>query len=522
MGRWTPEKRSVLETLEARSLLSATPLAFAEASYLGGTQFRLTGTDGADVITVTRDQAGGMLVSNDSGWNQTFSSNFKSLRIDAGPGNDTITLDAGLELDAILFGGAGNDILNGGAGNDRLYGGQGSNTLAGGPGDDVLVTIGGSKTDQIAGNDGRDSFWIDGSDSEIVTDLSSEEAAAGSLHRVSEFWKPKSSNNSSSGEDVDGKKLSREERIARREARKLARQKARQERADRRIARKTLKVAAKEGLAVIPPQMAAIEPANPMDLLGQDQRDPAAMALIASSVQWTDYSDHELFGNAGPSPDDVRQGGVGDCYFLSVLSSVAKIDPVRIREHIVDLGDGTYCVQLEKAGSIAFVRVDGQLPQLSGSDYLPYANLGAQGSLWVALMEKAYAMYRTGEATYQSAESGWMIESYAALGATSQSTFEAASPGILLQQIRNELEAGKSVTYAVGTPAPGSNLAGYHAYMVDAIITNSAGVPTHIRLRNPWGSDGYAPPADGVNDGYITINAQTAHESFLGFVSAVV
>ena len=46
--------------------------------------------------------------------------------------------------------------------------------------------------------------------------------------------------------------------------------------------------------------------------------------------------------------------------------------------------------------------------------------------------------------------------------------------------------------------------------------------PTHLRLRNPWAMDGYSGTTDGANDGYITITAQQASASMLGFVSAAV
>ncbi len=56
---------------------------------------------------------------------------------------------------------------------------------------------------------------------------------------------------------------------------------------------------------------------------------------------------------------------------------------------------------------------------------------------------------------------------------------------------------------------------------MDAVVTNSSGVPTHLRLRNPWGVDGNSV-TDGANDGYVTVTAQQAYDSFLGFTSAAV
>jgi hypothetical protein len=248
---------------------------------------------------------------------------------------------------------------------------------------------------------------------------------------------------------------------------------------------------------------------------------------MAAGVTYERFADRPLFADGGPSPDDVRQGSVGDCYFLAVLGSVAKADAARVREHIVDLGDGTYCVEfLDTATrSPAFVRVDNQLGRFFDMTQLAYADLGRQDSMWVAVMEKAYAMFRTAAGSYASVAGGWMTEAYAALGVTnSVSTFTAASPAALLQALGAQLKAGKSVTFGtVAEPAAQSGLVGNHAYAVDAVITNSKGVPTHVRLRNPWGVDTYEGGNDANGfDGYVTITAQQAFASMLGYASAVV
>jgi hypothetical protein len=247
---------------------------------------------------------------------------------------------------------------------------------------------------------------------------------------------------------------------------------------------------------------------------------------MAAGVSYERFDDRPLFAEHGPAADDVVQGSVGDCYFLAVLSSVAKTNPTRLRESVVDLGDGTYCVQFRDAkGASSFVRVDNQLGRFFDFVQLAYAQLGRQESMWVAVMEKAYAVYRFGASSYESVAGGWMTEAYTTLGVTnSTSTFKVAGASGLMQSIKADLKAGKSVTFGtVAEPDPKSGLVGSHAYSVDAVITNAKGTPTAVRLRNPWGVDTYTGGLDAnALDGYVTVPAQFAFASMLGYASALV
>src|SRR5262249_12144335 len=73
-------------------------------------------------------------------------------------GNDQVRISESIAIDAILFGGSGNDVLNGGGGNnlligggnDVLRGGRGRNVEIGGPGSDELH--GGPRSDLLIGN----------------------------------------------------------------------------------------------------------------------------------------------------------------------------------------------------------------------------------------------------------------------------------------------------------------------------------------------------------------------------------
>src|SRR5213078_806937 len=117
------------------------------------------------------------------------------------------------------------------------------------------------------------------------------------------------------------------------------------------------------------------------------------------------------FATTGPSGDDIVQGYVGNCWYLSTLAAIARTNANAIRQAVVELGDGTYAVQFASGnGTKAFVRVDGDLPTSSWGG-MQYAELGKQNSLWVAIMEKAAACFRQGGlVNYSDLDGGWMSE----------------------------------------------------------------------------------------------------------------
>ena len=57
-----------------------------------------------------------------------------------------------------------------------------------------------------------------------------------------------------------------------------------------------------------------------------------AEPAVDGGVTYANFSNDPIFASTGPSADDIFQGNIGDCYFLSVLSSTAKVDPARIQK----------------------------------------------------------------------------------------------------------------------------------------------------------------------------------------------
>lgn len=371
-----------------------------------------------------------------------------------GNGNDTIRGMAGNDQ---LIGDAGNDHLDGGDGNDKIWGGYGNDMLLGGNGDDQL--IGNDGNDHLNGGAGADKMWGGNGNDVIIaidggtTDWIQGDAGRDIIWRDQNWWY---TDQVSAAESID-------------------------------------KIQNVSGFA------------NGADrtLNGDNIVDPT----VKSGQTYRRFSNNPLFSTSGPRPNDIRQGSLGDCYALAGLGAIALDNPHAIRQNVVDFNDGTYGVRLGNS----FYRVDADLPVNTGGTTPAYASLGAQNSMWVAVVEKAFAHYRTGANSYASIEGGWAVEMNRAFGSTSAgektiSTYSSATA--LANDMYNRWLNYQAVTIGFLGVRPGytgtAPLIMSHMYTVMSFVRNSAGTITGIVLRNPWGFDG-AGSDSNTSDGLVTV-----------------
>jgi len=71
----------------------------------------------------------------------------------------------------------------------------------------------------------------------------------------------------------------------------------------------------------------------PLSCGGKCQRLEAGdPAVSGGTFAYKAFSNRPLFADGGPSIDDIRQGYVGDCYFLATLAAIAKTNANVIRQ----------------------------------------------------------------------------------------------------------------------------------------------------------------------------------------------
>jgi hypothetical protein len=101
--------------------------------------------------------------------------------VNAGEGDDTVSVASTVEVPVTMRGGPGRDTLIGGSGPDKLIGGDGSDKLAGRGGDDLI--FGGTGSDELLGGNGKD-VVRGGSGHDTVSGGSGENVVRSSLRPV--------------------------------------------------------------------------------------------------------------------------------------------------------------------------------------------------------------------------------------------------------------------------------------------------------------------------------------------------
>ena len=383
---------------------------------------------------------------------------------DGGDGNDQMWGGDGNDT---LLGGTGDDSLVGDNGNDHLNGQAGNDKMWGGAGNDTLIAIDSAFNDMVEGGDGVDTLWVDklqiGSFG-TLTDTIQNAQSADVVQNVSFF---------SNGADktLDGDNLADPTDIG-----------------TKLHFNNTITAGNTSGT-------------NPLFSDGVTLN----LAGIGGNISVT------LGG--GPTSSDIHQGGLGDCWLMSGMASVANKSQDLIRQNVVDFDDGTYGVRLGDN----FYRVDNELGVANAangavSSNLTNAGLGAQNSMWAAVVEKAFASYRSGANTYASVASGASTEVFTAfrmknVSSKTISTYSSAAA------MASDMLAKWNAGYALGIGSIAFKSGGTHAFSVQGFNLDSHGTVTSIILRNPWGTDGLSnfnafSSADGgssTTDGLFTV-----------------
>ncbi len=220
-----------------------------------------------------------------------------------------------------------------------------------------------------------------------------------------------------------------------------------------------------------------------------------------------------LFVNE-PTPADVRQGAIGNCYFPAALAAVAHTNPAAVKDMIKQNPDGSYTVRFYENGNKSRpveVKVDGDLYVRSFGGPIYGGSLGGpttkdQMELWYPLIEKAYAQWKGSYDTIGNGGSAGRVMSEVLGRSQSYEWVSAGSEQRLFDRIQRDLARGVPVaagTHGSDQAARYTNTGVYanHAYSVLGVEEKNG--EKFVKLRNPWGQSEYGN--DGKNDGFFSL-----------------
>lgn len=219
-----------------------------------------------------------------------------------------------------------------------------------------------------------------------------------------------------------------------------------------------------------------------------------------------------LFVN-GPSPSDVRQGAIGDCYLPSAAAAVAFHNPKAIENAITEstnaAGEREFTVRFySRSGRMEMVTVDADLYTRSwgGPIYgnTTNGNDADKMELWFPIVEKAYAKWKGSfnaignggsHADVMTALTGKSTTSMGTSWDSADAIFDAVKKAAANKQA---MAAGTHDDKKLYT---NSGVYANHSYSV--LGAEESGGKKYILLRNPWGES--EAGNDGKNDGIFKL-----------------
>ena len=196
--------------------------------------------------------------------------------------------------------------------------------------------------------------------------------------------------------------------------------------------------------------------------------------------------------------DDIVQGSLGDCYFLSCLSSLAE-NPIRIRNLFiskrVNEKCGVYCVKICHEGLWRAVFVDDYFPCYSKTQGPCFSkSKKGENELWVLILEKAWAKLYS---NYERIEAGLTREVLRDLTGAPTKVVWTDEPNLWEEILKGEekdyiMTAGAIDAAAMAKVKINEGMVSGHAYsLISAHVVRKTQV---LKLRNPWGKGEWKGP----------------------------
>ena len=210
-------------------------------------------------------------------------------------------------------------------------------------------------------------------------------------------------------------------------------------------------------------------------------------------------------GNPGIHFNDVRQGQIGDCWFLTAVIQLARIDYSKLQRLFHDNGDGTYKVALYESTGWVWKQYNADELLTRGRNGVKLSGDGDLGGMeiWPNLLERRVADYDhsfnggrvsdawkmlTGEEpTYHSTNGMDAFTIYNKIQAA-----YAKFDGVIVST--KDSFANRTTQMTVNSEQKDNVIYADHAYLVEDVPFGG------ITLLNPWGTKHVKPMLYGYSD----------------------
>ncbi|KAJ8313093.1 hypothetical protein KUTeg_010466, partial [Tegillarca granosa] len=201
----------------------------------------------------------------------------------------------------------------------------------------------------------------------------------------------------------------------------------------------------------------------------------------------------------GVTRDDIKQGILGDCWFLSSCAAVSQRE--NFMKKIVPKDQPLYGYgyrgivhfRFWRFGEWVDVYIDDRLPTVGGK--LVYGRCTDPTEFWVALIEKAFAKLH---GSYEAIEGGQTMDALVDLTGGLAERHEIQNKDAQLYRlIERARSAGAFIAcsrqgdWRSSSKADPNGLVSGHAYTITEIkkIKHQRGEEKLVRIRNPWGDN---------------------------------
>jgi len=217
------------------------------------------------------------------------------------------------------------------------------------------------------------------------------------------------------------------------------------------------------------------------------------MALDSSVMLWNIYE------SSGPKMSDIRQGRLGDCYFMAGIAAVAQVRPDVIKEVFVtkgkvnSIGRSVYQLRFLLDGEEKIVAVDDMVPMMdTGANPFIFAGFHDGDNAWPVLMEKGFAKLF---GSYLRIRAGIEYEAFKAVTQAPVDVFDILD-GMSDQTILDWISESVSKKWPMtgGTVKNFHGVTSEHAFVImeHGLKQTDGGKKQAVHIYNPWSHNKYS------------------------------